>query len=114
MTVHNYKVFIAGSFARMMSMAFAFLCFSGVFVMFFYLMRSLEKFQEHMRDEHARLRVQLRALEARLDMRACAAGSQTPPPPLASLDHRAPLTLAPEDPLDAVLRDPVTRFEPGR
>ena len=64
----------------MTSMLFALLCFTGICVMFFYLMRSLEKFQEHTRDEHAQLRVQIRALEARLDLLAGAAPS---PPALA-------------------------------
>ena len=100
----------------MMSMAFAFLCFTGIFVMFFYLMRSLEKFQEHMRDEHAQLRVQMRALEARLDILAGEASTQTPPSACAPLsdDPQAPLLLAPKDPLDAALDDPLMRFEPRR
>ena len=99
----------------MTSMAFAFLCFTGIFVMFFYLMRSLEKFQEHMRDEHAQLRVQIRALEARLDMLTGAAPARIPPAPaFLSDDPQAPLALAPKDPLDAVLDDPLMQFEPRR
>ena len=99
----------------MTSMAFAFLCFTGIFVMFFYLMRSLEKFQERMRDEHAQLRVQIRALESRLDMLAGAVPEQTPPAhPSLSDDPQAPLVLAPKDPLDAVLHDPLMQFEPRR
>ncbi|MCL2124215.1 MAG: hypothetical protein FWH34_08995 [Desulfovibrionaceae bacterium] len=99
----------------MTSMAFAFLCFTGIFVMFFYLMRSLEKFQEHMRDEHAQLRVQIRALEARLDIPAGAAPAQAPPAHASlSDDPQAPLVLAPKDPLDAVLDDPLMQFEPRR
>ena len=99
----------------MMSMAFAFLCFTGVFVMFLYLMRSLEKFQEHMRDEHAQLRVQIRALEARLNTLADAApehASSTHAP--LSGNPQAPLVLAPKDPLDAVLDDPLLQFEVKR
>jgi len=97
-------------------MAFAFLCFTGIFVMFFYLMRSLEKFQERMRDEHAQLRVQIRALESRLDMMTDESVRQAPPPAHASLsnDPQAPLVLAPNDPLDAVLNDPLMQFEPRR
>jgi len=97
-------------------MAFAFLCFTGIFVMFFYLMRSLEKFQEHMRDEHAQLRVQIRALESRLNMLTDAAARQAPSPAHASLsdDPQAPLVLVPNDPLDAVLNDPLMHFEPRR
>ena len=100
----------------MTSMVFAFLCFTGIFVMFFYLMRSLEKFQEHTRDEHAQLRVQIRALEARLDFLADAAQAQAPPPAHAPLPGapQMPLVLAPKDPLDTALDDPLIRFEPRR
>ena len=100
----------------MTSMAFAFLCFTGIFVMFFYLMRSLDKFQEHMRDEHAQLRVQIRALESRLDMLTGIASAEAPPPAHASRsgDLQAPLVLAPQDPLDVVLSDPLMQFEPRR
>ena len=100
----------------MMSMAFALLCFTGLFVMFFYLMRSLEKFQEQMRDEHAHLRVQIRALEARLDILTGAAPAQAPPSVHAPLPEEplASLTLAPKDPLDAALEDPLIQFEPRR
>jgi len=98
----------------MTSMAFAFLCFTGIFVMFLYLMRGLEKFQAHMRDEHAQLRVQIRALESRLDMLAGADPAHTPPPAHASPGSQAPLVLAPKDPLDAVLSDPLMQFEPRR
>ena len=71
----------------MTSMVFALLCFTGICIMFLYLVRSLEKFQAQTRDEHAQLRVQLRALEARLDPPAHAA-----PPP-----EDAPLALIPTD-----------------
>jgi hypothetical protein len=105
----------AGSFALMTSMIFAFLCFTGIFVMFFYLMRSLEKFQERMRDEHAQLRVQMRALEVRLDMLTGAAPGHTvlsraPAPD----DAQAPLSLDRNHPLDDALDDPLMRFEPRR
>jgi len=85
----------------MLQMAFIFLCFTGIFLMFLYLMRSLEKFQGLTRDEHAHLRVQLRALEARLDMLAGAVPAQAPPSARISPadDSRAPLVLAPTDPL---------------
>lgn len=101
----------------MMSLAFAFLCFTGIFVMFLYLMRNLEKFQEHMRDEHAQLRVQLRALEDRLEaFRFPAERSEQsllPAQPEAP-DKGHPLTLEPRDPVSAVLEDPVMQFEPRR
>jgi len=97
-------------------MAFTLLCFTGIFVMFFYLMRNLEKFQQHTRDEHAQLRVQIRALEARLDLLTDASARQAPPlsrAPLAD-NAQAPLILAPKDPLDAALDDPLMQFEPRR
>jgi hypothetical protein len=106
----------SGEPCNMMSMVFAFLCFTGIFIMFFYLMRSLEKFQERTRDEHAQLRVQMRALEVRLDTLTSAVPAQTPLPaaPLLPDDPQAPLVLAPRDPLDAALEDPLIQFEPKR
>jgi hypothetical protein len=93
-------------------MVFALFFFSGFFVMFYHVSRSLEKFQEHMRNEHAQLRVQIRALEARLDVLA-----GTAPPASAALPdddaQEAPLALNP-DPLDAALEDPLVSFEPRR
>ena len=47
-------------------MVFVFLCFAGLLVMFFHMMRVQEKFQESMRTDHAQLRLMLRNLEARL------------------------------------------------
>jgi len=94
----------------MTSMVFALLCFTGIFVMFFHIMRSLEKFQEHVRNEHAQLRVQIRALEARLERPAGAPAASAPPPD----DARAPLALTLSDPLDAAPDDPLAHFEPGR
>ena len=102
----------------MINMAFAFLCFTGVMVMLLYLMRSLEKFQEQMRDEHAQLRVQIRALEARLEARPEAPAGQDGQgrilAPLPVTDPEAPLLLGPKDPLDVALEDPLMRFEPQR
>jgi len=94
----------------MTSMVFALLCFTGIFVMFFHIMRSLEKFQEHTRNEHAQLRVQIRALEARLD--ALTGTASVPASP--SDASQAPLILIPKDPLDAAPDDPLARFEPRR
>jgi hypothetical protein len=98
----------------MMSLAFFFLCFTGVFVMFFYIMRSLEKFQERTRDEHAGIRVQIRALEHRLDALSGEPGGA--PAAAESTGAGAPslLTLAPlapKDPLDAALEDPAAQFD---
>jgi uncharacterized iron-regulated membrane protein len=96
----------------MMTMVFALLCFTGVFVMFFHVARSLEKFQEHMRNEHAQLKVQLRALEARLESLAGTQAVVSAPLPDDAL--AAPLALSPQDPLDAALDDPLVSFEPRR
>lgn len=100
----------------MMSMVFALLCFTGVVVMFLYLMRALEKFQEHMRNEHAQLRVRMRALEARLDILTGTAPTRVPPASQAPLpgDPQAPLTLSSKASPDAAPDDPLSRFEPGR
>jgi hypothetical protein len=104
----------------MTSMIFAFLCFTGIFVMFLYLIRSLEKFQEQTRNEHAKFSVRMRALEAQLDILTGAAPTQAAPPAHASLpdDPQAPLKLILEDPMDAALDagrdDPLSRFEPRR
>ena len=100
----------------MISMAFAFLCFTGIFVMFLYLMRSLEKFQEHTRDEHAQLKVQVRVLEARLEMLAGAVPAPISPSARAPLSDgpQAPLVLAPQDFPDAAPHDPLMRFDPKR
>jgi hypothetical protein len=91
-------------------MVFTLLCFTGIFVMFFYIMRSLEKFQEHMRNEHAQLRVQMRALETRLDLPGAPPSASAPRPG----DAQAPLALTLKDPLDAALEDPLASFEPRR
>jgi hypothetical protein len=99
----------AGSVFNMTRMVFALLCFTGVLVMFFYVMRSLDKLLANMRNEHAQIRVQMRSLEARLDILT---GTAPPPPASAPLpgDLQAPLALTPEAPLD----DPLSRFEPRR
>lgn len=48
-------------------MLFIFLCFSGMLAVLFYMLRSQERLCRALRDEHAQLRVLLRALESRLD-----------------------------------------------
>jgi hypothetical protein len=96
-------------------MIFALLCFTGIFVMFLYLMRSLEKFQERMRDEHAQLRVQMRALEVRLDMLTGTAPGHAPlsrdPAPGAA---QTPLSLDRTHLQDNAPDDPLMCFEPRR
>lgn len=47
-------------------MLFIFFCFAGLFIMFFFILRCQEKFQESMREECAELRLLLRGVDARL------------------------------------------------
>lgn len=47
-------------------MLFIFLCFAGMFVMFLYILRSQEKFQEHLRQELAQTKVLLHSMENKL------------------------------------------------
>ena len=54
-------------------MLFIFLCFLGMLAVQFYMLRSQERLNRALRDEHAQMRVLLRAMEARLD----ALGPQT-------------------------------------
>ena len=67
-------------------MIFIFLCFVGLFVMFFFIMRGMEQTRGILQEENAQLRAQLRALETRL------LGPQETPEP-HSLAH---------DPLDSL------------
>ncbi len=48
-------------------MLFIFLCFSGMLAVLYHLLRSQERLCRALRDEHAQLRVLLRAVESRLD-----------------------------------------------
>ena len=48
-------------------MLFIFLCFLGMLAVQFYMLRSQERLNRALRDEHAQMRVLLRAMEARLD-----------------------------------------------
>lgn len=81
--------------------------------MFLYLMRALEKFQESVREEHAQLRVQLRALESRLDALSGAPAQISFHAAKAAHDENL-LVLEPQDPLETELEDPVMSFEPRR
>lgn len=47
-------------------MLFIFLCFAGMFVMFLYILRSQEKFQDHLRQELAQTKVLLHSMENKL------------------------------------------------
>lgn len=73
----------------MTMMLFIFLCFAGFGVMFFYMMRSQEKFQESMRAEHAQMRLMLRSIEARLagDHPAQTLSAPASPPESLSLER---------------------------
>lgn len=82
-------------------MIFMFLCFSGLVVMFYFIMRSQEKFYESMRDEHAQMRVMLRVMESKLAELA----GETPDTPARRQD---------ETPTDALLNLSMnTDREPG-
>jgi len=72
-------------------MLFIFLCFLGMLAVQFYMLRSQERLNRALRDEHAQMRVLLRAMEARLDALGC------PAPKLAETAAQA--TPAAQDPL---------------
>lgn len=76
-------------------MLFIFLCFSGILAVLFHMLRSQERLCRALRDEHAQLRVLLRAVESRLDrLDGSAAARPTPPAaaddPLLRLSFEAP------------------------
>ena len=48
-------------------MLFIFLCFFGILAVLVYMLRCQEKLVRQLREEHAQLRVMLRAMESRLD-----------------------------------------------
>ncbi|WP_291438894.1 hypothetical protein [Desulfovibrio sp.] len=48
-------------------MLFIFLCFFGILAVLVYMLRGQERLVTQLRDEHAQLRVLLRAMESRLD-----------------------------------------------
>lgn len=79
-------------------MLFIFLCFLGMLAVLFYMLRSQERLCQILRDEHAQMRVLLRAMEARLD---ALGGSADPEPrPAETLPARDPLLhLSFEDPV---------------
>lgn len=73
-----------------MFMMFILLCFAGLLVMFYFVLRGMEEIARGMRDEHAALASGLRTLEARVNelaraQRAAAAGL----PPVAHADAGA-------------------------
>ena len=60
-------------------MLFIFLCFLGMLAVLFYMLRSQERLCQVLRDEHAQMRVLLRAMESRLDALDGSAGSEPRP-----------------------------------
>lgn len=78
-------------------MLFIFLCFSGMLAVLFHMLRSQERLCRALREEHAQLRVLLRAVESRLDtLDGSAAARPTPTQaapagdPLLHLSFEAP------------------------
>lgn len=67
-------------------MLFIFLCFFGILAVLFHMLRSQERLFRILRDEHAQMRVLLRAMESRLD-----ALDGTEPQPTGSLPAHDPL-----------------------
>ena len=59
----------------MLMMLFIFLCFSGLFVMFFFLLRGQEAMHTGLKEELAQTRAQLRTLEIRV---AALGGEEAP------------------------------------
>lgn len=89
-------------------MLFIFLCFLGMLAVQFYMLRSQERLNRALRDEHAQMRVLLRAMEARLDALGCPAPklAETAVPPAAqdpllhlSFDAPAAKKAAPRTPV---------------
>lgn len=75
-------------------MLFIFLCFFGILAVLFHMLRSQERLSRILRDEHAQMRVLLRAMESRLD-----AMDGAEPQPTGSLPAHDPLLrLSFEDP----------------
>lgn len=71
-------------------MLFIFLCFLGMLAVQFYMLRSQERLNRALRDEHAQMRVLLRAMEARLDALAALPPNWPKRPCRPRLPHRIP------------------------
>lgn len=87
-------------------MLFIFLCFLGMLAVQFYMLRSQERLNRALRDEHAQMRVLLRAMEARLDALGCPAETAVQATPAAqdpllhlSFDAPAAKKAAPRTPV---------------
>ena len=70
-------------------MLFIFLCFLGMLAVLFYMLRSQERLCRILRDEHAQMRVLLRAMESRLD--ALSGLAEPAPRPTGEVPARDPL-----------------------
>ncbi len=93
-------------------MLFIFLCFFGILAALFYMLRSQEKLCQSLREEHAQLRVLLRALESRLDVLCDAHGEGGAPSRAVDLSSRA---ASAEDPLRRLSFDaPDAEAQPRR
>ncbi len=79
-------------------MLFIFLCFLGMLAVLFYMLRSQERLCRILRDEHAQMRVLLRATESRLDALSGVAGPALRPTGVVPA-HDPLLHLSFEDPL---------------
>ena len=92
-------------------MLFIFLCFLGMLAVLFHMLRSQERLCQVLRDEHAQMRVLLRAMESRLDALDGSAGSE--PRPAGTLPARDPLLhLSFEDPVSSARTDRLGRIRP--
>ncbi len=95
-------------------MLFIFLCFLCMLAVIFYMLRSQERLCRILRDEHAQMRVLLRAMESRLD--ALTGAADPAPRPTEDVPARDPLLhLSFEDPLqtDRPARDEMPAFDPA-
>lgn len=70
-------------------MLFIFLCFLGMLAVLYHMLRSQERFCRALREEHAQLRVLLRAVESRLDHQDGSAAAR--PTPLQAAPATDPL-----------------------
>lgn len=86
-------------------MLFIFLCFLGMLAVLFHMLRSQERLCRILRDEHAQMRVLLRAMESRLD--ALSGADEPAPRPTGDLAGHDPL-------LRLSFEDPRQPGRPGR
>lgn len=88
---------------RMSGMIFIFLCFLGLFVMFFFILRGQEKIHGALREELALLRARMQHMEARI--------SGTPMPDLSAMpaqEYRQPAPHLAAQPIAQPAAQPVS------